>query len=240
MSPGCTASCVLSTFLLRMMIGTAEAITWEFPIHIFLAGLFTYLFLRAWRLPFIAAIGGLAYMMSGSIAGLVLPGHDGKLFVAALLPLCLHLLTRGIRDGTTWAWGAFALAIGFALLSPHPQLFQYLLLVAGSIFAASRVRGARRRRKAFHRGRGARLVYAAGGVALGLLIGAIQFWPLLAYKAYSPRAAGHDWATATSYSFPIRKRWMRTSRSSPASCRSTGTERHPDFTATTSASSLWC
>ena len=194
------------TFLLRMMIGTAEAITWEFPIHIFLAGLFTYLFLRAWRLPFVASvIGGLAYMMSGSIAGLALPGHDGKLFVAALFPLCLHLLTRGVRDGRTWAWGAFALAIGLALLSPHPQLFQYLLLAAGSysLFLAF----------ATHEGVGKlatavavrRLAYAAGGVALGMLIGAIQFWPLLAYKAYSPRAAGHDWATATSYSLPIEE-----------------------------------
>lgn len=194
------------TFLLRMMVGTAEAITWEFPIHIFLAGLFTYLFLRAWRLPFVASvIGGLAYMMSGSLAGLALPGHDGKLFVAALFPLCLHLLTRGIRDGRTWAWGAFALAIGLALLSPHPQLFQYLLLAAGSysLFLAF----------ATHEGVGKlptalavrRLAYAAGGVALGLLIGAIQFGPLLAYKPYSPRAAGHDWATATSYSFPIEE-----------------------------------
>jgi hypothetical protein len=194
------------TFLLRVMIGTAEAITWEFPIHIFLAGLFTYLFLRAWRLPFVASvIGGLAYMMSGSIAGLALPGHDGKLFVAALFPLCLHLLTRGIRDGKIWAWGTFALAIGLALLSPHPQLFQYLLLVAGSysLFLAFTT----------HEGLGKlptavaarRLVYAAGVVALGILIGAIQFGPLLAYKAYSPRAAGHDWAIATSYSFPIEE-----------------------------------
>ena len=194
------------TFLLRMMIGTAEAITWEFPIHIFLAGLFTYLFLRAWRLPFVASvIGGLAYMMSGSIAGLALPGHDGKLFVAALFPLSLHLLTRGIRDGKLWAWGAFALAIGLALLSPHPQLFQYLLLAAGSYSLFLAV--------ATHEGVGKlatavaarRLAYAAGGVALGVLIGAIQFWPLLAYKSYSPRAAGHDWATATSYSFPIEE-----------------------------------
>jgi len=194
------------TFLLRMMIGTAEAITWEFPIHIFLAGLFTYLFLRAWRLPFVAAVvGGLAYMMSGSIAGLAASGHDGKLFVAALFPLCLHLLTRGIRDGKAWAWGAFTLAIGLALLSPHPQLFQYLLLAAGSYSLFLAV--------AAHEDVGTlttavaarRLAYAAGGVALGLLIGAIQFVPLLAYKAYSPRAAGHDWATATSYSLPIEE-----------------------------------
>src|SRR5215216_4689222 len=35
------------TFLLRMVLPTDIAMTWEFPIHLFLAGLFTYGFLRA-------------------------------------------------------------------------------------------------------------------------------------------------------------------------------------------------
>ena len=40
--------------------------TWEFPIHVFLCGLFTYLFLRAWNFGFYGAlIGGLAYMLGG-------------------------------------------------------------------------------------------------------------------------------------------------------------------------------
>src|SRR6185503_1728283 len=38
------------TFLLRMIMPTDIAMTWEFPIHLFLSGLLTYLFLRAWNL----------------------------------------------------------------------------------------------------------------------------------------------------------------------------------------------
>lgn len=194
------------TFLLRMMMGTAQAITWEFPIHLFLAGLFTYLFLRAWRLPFYAAvIGGLAYMLSGSIAGYASPGHDGKLFVSALLPLCLHLLTRLIRDGRLWAFGAFAIAVGLAVLSPHPQLLQYLLLCAGSYslylaLATHEAVGKLPTPVAIRR-----LAAAAGGVVLGLLIGAIQFAPAFAYKPWSPRAGGHTWEEATQFSFPIEE-----------------------------------
>ncbi|MEO7084964.1 MAG: hypothetical protein ABI442_08425, partial [Gemmatimonadaceae bacterium] len=121
------------TFLLRMIMPTDMAMTWEFPIHLFLCGLVTYLFLRAWRFGYYSAlIGGLAYMMGGSIAGTASPGHDGKLFVSAMLPLILLLLTRGIRDGRLWAWGGAALTIGLAVLSPHPQALQYLLLVAGA------------------------------------------------------------------------------------------------------------
>jgi hypothetical protein len=194
------------TALLRLLVGTAEGITLEFPTHLFLAGLFTYLFLRAWRLPFFAAmIGGLAYMLSGSIAGYASPGHDGKLFVSTLLPLGLLFLTRGIRDGRHYAWAAFAFVVGLALLSPHPQLLQYLLLVSGcfSLYIAFST----------HEGIGKlptplalkRIGFAGGAVVLGLAIAAIQYLPVIKYTPWSPRSAGHTWEEATSYSFPIEE-----------------------------------
>ena len=121
------------TFLLRMALPTDVAMTWGFILHVFLAGLFTYGFLRAWGLGFHASlVGGMAYMMGGPIASYVSPGHDGKLYVSALFPLALWLIVRGVRDGRAWAWGGLALTIGLAVLSPHPQLLQYMLLASGS------------------------------------------------------------------------------------------------------------
>ncbi|HEY2855684.1 MAG TPA: hypothetical protein VGJ18_22805 [Gemmatimonadaceae bacterium] len=195
------------TFLLRWILPTDVAMTWEFIIHLFLCGLFTYLFLRSWRFGFWPAlVGGLAYMLGGSIAGYASPGHDGKLFVSALMPLGLLLLTRAVRDGRRWAWGAFAFTVGLAFLTPHPQLFQYFLLLAGSytLFLAfsDHVEIGRLRRDVAIR----RIALALVCVVIGILIGAVQFWPaLIEYKPWSPRAAGHDWATATSYSFPIEE-----------------------------------
>ena len=40
---------------------------------------------------FAALIGGLAYMLGGSIAGFASPGHDGKLFVSTLCPSAMAL-----------------------------------------------------------------------------------------------------------------------------------------------------
>jgi hypothetical protein len=179
------------TFLMRMVMPTDVAMTWEFIIHLFLAGLFTYLFLRAWKLGFYAAlIGGLAYMLCGSIAGYASPGHDGKLFVSALLPLVLHLITLGVRDGKAWSWGALAIAVGLAVLSPHPQLLEYLLLTGGAfaLYAAfaRREGGARLPTGVAVR----RLLLSLGSVVLGVLIGMIQFMPVFHYKPWSPRAAG--------------------------------------------------
>ena len=192
------------TALLRMVLPTDLAMTWGFVLHLFAAGLFTYAFLRAWGLGFYPSlIGGMAYLLSGPIASYASPGHDGKLFVSALLPLALWCLVRGVRDDRAWAWGAFALTIGLAVLSPHPQLLQYLLLTSGA-FALFLALGVDAAGVAIPRSLALRrLGLALGAVVIGLAIGAIQFLPVREYVDWSPRAGGRDYAYATSFSFPI-------------------------------------
>ena len=198
------------TFLLRMILPTDVAMTWSFMIHIFLAGFFTYLFLRAWGVGFLpSVVGGIAYLMSGPIAAYVSPGHDGKLYVSALLPLALFLLIRGIRDGRNWAWGTLAFVIGLAVLSPHPQLLQYMLIACGAFalylaFAELELPDGTRTRLDRRVGT-RRLLYALGAVVLGAVIGAIQFLPVREYVPFSPRAGGRDYEYATSFSLPIEE-----------------------------------
>src|SRR5882672_10605321 len=191
------------TFLLRMVMPTDVAMTWGFIIHIFLAGLFTYVFLRGLGYGFYGAlVGGLAYMMSGQIASSVSPGHDGKLFVSALFPLALWMLHKGIREGKNWSWGAFALIVGLSVLSPHPQLLQYMLLTAGAyalFLAFATLEGVKLPRAVAIRRLGAALL----AVIVGLAIGAVQYLPVREYVKWSPRAGGlSDYAAATSYAWP--------------------------------------
>ena len=194
------------TFLLRMIMPTDVAMTLGFMVHIFLAGVFTYYFLRAWGLGFYPAlIGGLAYMMGGPIASYVSPGHDGKLFVSALTPLALWMLVRGMRDGRYWSFGVLALTIGLGVLSPHPQLLQYMLLISGAFalylaFSAGDGGVALDRRTAV-----TRLGLAAAAVVVGMLMGAVQFLPVMQYVPWSPRAGGRGYDYATSFSFPFEE-----------------------------------
>lgn len=190
------------TFWLRVLIGTDAGMTWGFMSHLWLAGFGSYLFLRAYGLGFVPSlVGALAYQLGGPIAGYASPGHDGKLFVSALMPFTLLLLTRGIRDNRHWAWGILALVIGLTVLSPHPQLLQYHLLVAGAwalLLAFTtphldRVTALKR------------LGFALGAVILGAAIGAIQYLPLAEYTPWSPRAGGRDYTYATSYSWPLEE-----------------------------------
>ena len=46
---------------------------------------------------------------------------------------------------------------------------------------------------------------AAAAVAVGFLIGAVQYLPVLEYVPYSPRAGGKGWEHAVSYSMPIEE-----------------------------------
>ena len=191
------------TFLLRMVLPTDVAMTWGFIIHIFLAGLFTFGFLRRVGFGFAGSLaGGLAYMMSGQIASYVSPGHDGKLFVSALFPLALWMLHRGVRGGRASSWGAIALIVGLGVLSPHPQLLQYMLMACGAyalFLALSNVDGEKLPRGVALR----RLGAALAAVLIGLAIGAVQYLPVQEYVAWSPRAGGiADYQTATSYAWP--------------------------------------
>src|SRR5215203_7500348 len=194
------------TALLRLILPTDAGLTWGFILHIFLAGCFAYGFLRAWGFGFFPAlIAGVAYMLSGQLAGLVSPGHDGKLFVSTLMPLTLWFLVRGIRDGRLRAWGGVAIAVGLAVLSPHPQLLKYMLLACGAfalfLAFADLGEGGLERSVALRR-----LGFALGAVLLGGAMGAIQYLPVREYVAWSPRAGGfRAYEVATSYSMPIEE-----------------------------------
>ncbi len=187
---------------LIMPVGTAMGV--GMAVHIVLAGLFAYLLLRALRLGWTAAfIGGLAYELTGIVDSLVSPGHDGKLFVSALMPLLLFALIRAVREERLWAYGLTALVVGLCLLTPHPQMSYYAFLAAGLwtlylVFGdPDGPRGARWPRH---------LGLAAGAVVLGVAIAAIQVLPFLHYLPFSARAAATSpeaaWQYATGYAYP--------------------------------------
>jgi hypothetical protein len=194
------------TALLRLLLPTDIGMTWGFVLHLFFCGLFTYGFLRAWGLGFFPSlIGGIAYMLSGNVAGLVSPGHDGKLFVSALMPLALWFILRGVRDGRLWAWGGLAITVGLAVLSPHPQLLQYMLLTCGA-FGAFIAFGPQADGTRLPRGVAIkRLGFALGSVLVGFAIGAVQYLPVIEYIPYSPRSGGKGYEYATSFSLPFEE-----------------------------------
>ncbi len=190
------------TAWLRWFLPTGLAMNLGFAAHIILAGCAMYAFLRALGVRWGGAIaGGLTWELSGIVAGLVGPGHDGKLFVSALTPLLFLAVLNAVRTRRRASFGAIALLIGLSLHG-HPQLTYYSLLAAGA-WGAWLVFLAPERPEAPHRV--PILAGAAGAVTLGFGLYAIQLLPFLEYIPFSPRGEGGPstgWDYVTAYAFP--------------------------------------
>ena len=189
------------TFILRWLLPVDVAITWSFLAHLFLAGLFSFGFVRALGFTFWPALlAGVAYMMSGQVASLVSPGHDGKMYVSALAPLLLWMIVRAVRDGRPWAWGMIALVTGLAILTPHNQMVYYLALLAIPFTIWIALRGSDEPPATPIAVR--RIVFAGAAAALGVGVAALQFLPFYAYLDYAARGVARSYEYATSYSMP--------------------------------------
>jgi hypothetical protein len=191
------------TAWLRWFLPVDTAINLGFGVHLVLAGFAMYLLLRALGASWAAGVvGGVGYEMTGIVASLVKPGHDGKLFVSALAPLAFLALVRAVRDRRPGGYALLALVVGLGLLSPHYQMTYYLLVAAGlwtlhlAFFAPERP--ARRDGTVM-------VALALGAVLLGVTLSAIQALPFLSYIPFSPRGEGGSsggWEYAVSYSLP--------------------------------------
>src|SRR5690606_38731989 len=192
------------TAWLRWLVPTDIGMTIGFFVHLVIAGGAMYALLRALGVAWTAAVvAGVGYEMSGIVASMLRPGHDGKLFVAALAPLAFLALLRAVRHRRIGGYGALALVIGLAMLSPHFQTTYYLLVALG-IWALWLALGDRER--SFPKSPVHDLAASLGAVILGIGIGMIQGLPFLKYIPYSPRTEGSassGWDYATSFAMPL-------------------------------------
>lgn len=126
------------TSLLLLIMAPFRALGWKLVLHVFLAGLFTYGWVRTLgRSQPAALLSGLAYLMAPFMVTLVYPGHDGKLFVTALTPLLFWATEKALLKGRLLAFSGMAAVIGLVILTTHFQQ-AYFLFGAVGIYAIVR------------------------------------------------------------------------------------------------------
>ncbi len=169
------------TTLLSLIMPVHRAMGWKLVLHVFLAGAFTYHWLRHLGIgrP-VATWGGVAYMLAPVLVSLVYPGHDGKLFVTAVTPLAFWITDWAITRGGLWRFATLSLVIALLMFTAHMQLAYYttwglLVLAIFRLFQARRA-GERPARLA-----GRFAGFAMAGVVGGVLIAAVQIWTPLVY-----------------------------------------------------------
>src|SRR3989449_7565158 len=117
------------TSFLRWRVSADKVTNLGFVLHYILAGLFTFLFLRRLKVSWVgAAVGGLAYQLSGIMISYARPGHDGKLFVSTMLPLACLALIIALRERRAGGYALPPLPAAPRLLCPHVQTTHHLLL----------------------------------------------------------------------------------------------------------------
>jgi hypothetical protein len=99
-------------------------------IHLFLAGLFSYRYLRLLELSkFSSLTGGVVWMLAGF--PIVYLPFEYVTMIAAHIPLALYFVERLVKTGSFKHCAALALVIGSAVLVGHWQFVIYALLIIG-------------------------------------------------------------------------------------------------------------
>ena len=192
--------------ILLMLLAPHRALGWKLVLHVFLASVFMYGWIRRLGLSRASALlAGLAYGLAPFMVSLVHGGQDGKIFVIALTPLLFWVTESLLVRATLTSFAALALVIGAVILTTHFQM-AYFLFGGVGVYALFRSAQMWRdgagpdgpldgplhpKRAAVHRF-GAFLAAAL----LGAGISAVQFLPAAAYVVdHSRRTATTTQAT---------------------------------------------
>jgi hypothetical protein len=188
--------------LLQFFIRVTYALGLKLVLHVFLAGVFMFYFLRGLNLRReISLLGGLLYMFSPGLVSLVYPGHDGKMYVYALLPLAFLLLHRACKSGRFFHFLLFSLSFALLILSAHMQMAYFTSWGLGLFFLFQLWNIYREGNKKILK----YISYFVIAILLGLAISMIQLLsPYIYLKNYSMRTirteteSGYEYATSWS------------------------------------------
>ena len=188
-------------------IGNGFGLPWMFILltHIFMAGLFTFLFLKKRGLSQASSLfGGIVYMMNPYLITMMVFGHGSQAYSAAYIPLVLFAISELWEKPSLANLGFTAAAVGFQLQSRHIQIVYYTWMMMGSYLIYSIIMEIKRKSKAIVIGR--KFGYAVAALLLAFTLAAVLYLPVHSYSEWSTRGsgtgggAGMQYATQWSFS----------------------------------------
>lgn len=194
--------------VLYVILPLAAAYGWFTVIHLWLAGVFMFGFVRALGTSrFAAVLAAITYQLCAMlVTSAVFPMIIGAAIWLPLILLAVEFILRGrTLAGRTAAplWAAVgALAVGCSVLSGHAELTIYTLLIAG-YFAGARLLGLLLARQPILSVAG-KAGWLLGMVAVGLLLSAVQLVPLVEFVQTNWRAERSSLEQVLSYAHPAR------------------------------------
>lgn len=179
-----------------ILFGPEAAIRFLFPMHMLLAGLFSWLLLKAMGVSRWGALAGSVAYSAGAWANtLFYAGHGSKVICWAWFPLVLWAVLMFSRTRKAKFIGLGGLAIGMQGLSSHPQMILY---TAGSALLLVLFQT----RKPVLRSLSLNLSGLLAVLALGGAIAAVQLYPGYLFSGHTSRGNDLSLDAASSYSLP--------------------------------------
>jgi hypothetical protein len=188
--------------VLKFFLPVTYALGLKLILHVFLAGVLMFYFLKGLNLRReICFLGGLLYMFSSCLVSLVYPGHDGKMYVMALTPLAFLVLYRACKSGRLSHFLLFSLTFALLIFTAHMQMAYFTSWGLGLFFLFqlwSMYRNGNKKILKY-------LAYFVISIILALSLSLIQLLsPYLYLKTYSMRTTrtgaetGYQYATSWS------------------------------------------
>ncbi|MBN1291344.1 MAG: hypothetical protein JXB48_05845 [Candidatus Latescibacteria bacterium] len=183
---------------LKFFMPLTRALGHKLVWHVFLAGVFMYIFLRTLKVRREAAfLGGLMYMLAPSFVTLLYSGHDAKMYVIAFLPLAFALLESGMNKPKYYTFAGLGAVMGLLILTSHIQMAYYSYWALGLyfffrlFFSPEETRNKKAIKTAFF----------GAAVIIAVMLGAVQLFP--SYKFTTSQSVrsgeertGYDYATS--------------------------------------------
>ena len=159
------------SLLLFLLAEPYRALGWKLVLHVGLAGLFMFGWIRSIGASRSAALfGGTAYMLAPYLVSLVQPGHDGKIFVTALAPLMFWVVERHFVRPSVQTFTGIAFVVALVIYTTHFQM-AYFLFGGTGLYAIFRSVQVCRSGRELGQGKNPKALRAAS-TTFGLFLGA--------------------------------------------------------------------
>jgi|GEM_PF-2629110 len=190
---------------LYFLLPVSFVIGYQFPLYVFLMGVFMFAFMRDLRVSVYGAfVSGITYMFNNFLISSIYPGHGGKVFISAYIPLALLLLNKGVREKDFFYFAMLGGVIGVQVLSGHLQ-FLFYSCIALTLYFLFQLGGILQREKSLKIA-GILTGYFALAFLIGIGLSMVVFSSVWEYKQFTHRGgeltAATSWEFATSWSQP--------------------------------------
>ncbi|HDQ74055.1 MAG TPA: hypothetical protein ENN19_18455 [Chloroflexi bacterium] len=193
---------------LAFFMPVSQALGWIIVLHVWLAGVGVYLWLRSEGASTWGALtGGVVFAFSGYTFVRVAAGHLGVVTTGAWLPFVLWAYRRAIVPGPAGWWRRAVLGgipVALSVLAGHTATFVYVALGLGgyaAFYAWDSWRCERTARMSVEAATRA-LTIAGVMVGVGLALAAVQLFPLVELVTRSTRDAVSGYDFAARFSWP--------------------------------------